>query len=123
MKADKIEPDIPPNPMPHLTGWLFEIGPTSSNGMGPVPIGWQEIAAWQELTGNEINPWEARTLRKMSADFVSTMHDAKDKSFPPPFTSAEAIARNRDAVSRQIGIGFKALTMAKSNNRVGGKKT
>ena len=123
MKIDKIEPDIPPNPMPYLTGWLFEIGPTSPGGMGPVPIGWQEIAAWQSLTGNSLDPWEAKTLRRLSADFVNMMHEAKDKSFPAPFTSAEAVQRNREAVSRQASMGFASLSQAKSrSNRVGGKK-
>lgn len=122
LKAEKLEPDLPPNPMPHLTGWLFEIGPTGSNGMGPVPLSWQEIAAWEHLTGNELDAWEAKTLRALSAEFVSKMNEAKDPAMPAPYASPEAIARNRDAVGRQITHGFSALKLAKSRSRVGGRK-
>lgn len=120
MKAEKIEPDLPPNPMPHLTGWLFEIGPTASGGMGPSVIGWQEIAAWQGLTGIELDAWEAKTLRSLSAEFLGMMNEAKEPACPAPYASPEAIERNREAVGKQISQGFSALKMAKSN-RVGGK--
>jgi len=120
MRIDRIEPDVPPNPLPYLTGWLFEIGPTASSGMGPTVIGWQDIAAWQGLTGIEVDPWEARALRRLSADFLNMTHEAKDASCPPPFASQAAVGRNRDAVGRQITMGFAALRQAKSRSKVGG---
>lgn len=34
----------------------------ASNGMGPAQITWRDVAAWTWLTGNVLEPWEARCL-------------------------------------------------------------
>lgn len=90
--------------------------------MGPTVIGWQEIAAWEHLTGIELDAWEAKMLRNLSAEFVSKMTEAKDPAMPAPYASPESIARNRDAVGKQVTHGFSALKMAKTRDRVGGRK-
>lgn len=33
-----------------------------SNGFAPNPIGWNELAAWQQVCGLTLTPWEAETL-------------------------------------------------------------
>lgn len=122
MVREQITPDLPPNPAPYLTDWLFEIGPIASNGMGSSAIGWPDIAAWQMLKAVELFPWEAKVLRQLSAAFLGMMQDAKDPSCPAPFLSTETMERNREAVSNQLRIGFKAMSMANAKNRIGGKR-
>lgn len=113
MKADKLTPSLPDNPAPYITDWLMEIGPLASTGMGPAPLGWAEIRAWQDSVGIELDPWEARTIRQLSKEFLTTMHEAKDPTFPAPFQSAQDIERNRGAVDRQLRNTFAAIRMSR----------
>lgn len=100
---------LPPNPAPYLTDWLFEIGPSSANGMGESPIGFTEMVAWQSLMAIEIQHWEARILRRLSRDFVGMRHDARERHCPAPYDPVtEDRAMRRDKVADQ----FKALAGA-----------
>lgn len=110
MNADGMAIEMPPNPMPYITEWLMEVGPVCSNGMGTGPIGWTDIAAWQDLTGNELDAWEARTLRRLSRDFHDQMHRAKESTCPAPYV---AKARNDDAVGDQFKEMFRKMAAAK----------
>jgi hypothetical protein len=85
MKKAGITPKMPPNPMPHMIERLVEIGLTESNGMGAVPIGWATIDAWQRCTGIELDPWEAKLLRRLSAAYVVESRRAEDETCSPPF--------------------------------------
>lgn len=104
-------PSLPENPAPHLIDWFLEIGPTVSAGMVEAPIGWPDMAAWQGLTGIELDPWEARTIRRMSSAFISQRQDAKKPGCPPPW-SPDLPKETRDKVSSQFaammsGFGVK----------------
>lgn len=116
MKADGVEIDLPENPLPHMIEWLMEAGPVSAGSMGAAPIGWTEIAAWQALTGIALNPWEARTLRRLSGDFHDQMHKARDINCPPPFART---TRNDEAVTRQFEEMFRRMT---ANRKTVGKR-
>jgi len=111
MKAAGIQPELPPNPLPYITEWLFEVGPTSPGGMGPTAIGWRDLQAWQTLTGVDLMPWEARILRRLSVDFLHEAQDATKPDHPAPWISETE--RNREAVSRKVGNAFKALALAR----------
>ena len=65
MKRDKIVPPMPHNPAPHITDRLIEIGLTQAAGMGAVPLSWLEINAWCERTAVDLEPWEARLIRRL----------------------------------------------------------
>lgn len=63
--------------MPELAGGehymldaLVEAGPALPGQMGPVPLSWQEIDAYARQTQAIDEPWEARTLIKMSAAYL-----------------------------------------------------
>lgn len=114
MKADGLQIELPPNPMPYLTEWLMEVGPVAANGMGSAPLGWAEIAAWQEMTGNDLNAWEARTLRRLSRDFHDQMHKAKEATCPAPFVAQVA---NDDAVGDQFKAMFRKMAANKTKGR------
>jgi hypothetical protein len=85
MKKDKITPQMPPNPMPHIIERLIEIGLTEPAGMGVAPISWQTIAAWSGLTRISLSPWEARLLRHLSVSYLGEFNGAGDETRPSPF--------------------------------------
>lgn len=99
---------LPPCPAPYLVEWLFEIGPG-----GDEPIGYRDFAAWQELSGVELLPWEARALRRASQEYLSMAHRASEPDCPPPYTGLEDQREAaRDAVAKKVdalfgGVRFK----------------
>jgi hypothetical protein len=38
----------------------------SGNGFGPAMVTWQDIAAWSQLTGERLSPFEARVIVALS---------------------------------------------------------
>lgn len=52
--------------------------------MGDAPLGWPDIQAYAQITAAEIDPWEARTLRDLSAAYlVERQRGEKPLSIPP----------------------------------------
>lgn len=96
-------PQMPPNPAPHITGWLVELGITESTGMGSVPISWRELNAWVTGTSLSLAPWEKRLLRRLSAAYLAESREAESEFRPPPWqgevTIAEREADEADLIS------------------------
>lgn len=110
---ERDEPILyPDNPAPHITDWLFEIGPTVPTGMGEAAISWEAMDAWCNRTGVDLDPWECRTLRKLSQAFINQRHDAKKPDCPAPY-SIEAIEAQQaeDRVTEQ----FRQMKLAFAN--------
>jgi hypothetical protein len=95
MTKDGITAAMPSNPMPHVITRLIEIGITESTGMGPAPLSWSEIGAWQASTGVLLAPWEAKLLRQLSIAYLSETRRAESENCPPPWR-AEVSDRERD---------------------------
>lgn len=108
-RLDQLERDdmpvlVPPNAAPHLTEWLYDIGPTVDGAMGEAAFGWADMEAWQRLTGIALLPWEARILRRLSREFAAQRSRSRDPDCPPPYdgkSREEAVAR-RDRVTAQF---------------------
>jgi hypothetical protein len=94
MKRRRVTPKLPPNPAPHVTDWLIEIGLTEA-GMGVGPITWLQIDAWQRCTGVPLAPWEARLLHRLSLAYVAEGRRAEDENCPPPWRTLPT-ARERE---------------------------
>lgn len=77
--------DMPPCGAQYLAAYLFEIGPTLSSGMGDGPITHSEIAAWMGNTGIELDAWQARTLRRLSLDYLGESQAATQRGRPAPW--------------------------------------
>lgn len=96
---------LPDNPAPYLTNWLFEIGPVEGDG----PISWQAMAAWEGVSGIELDPWEARTIRRLSAEYLSEYHQAKRRDRPAPYgeeqLSGDRVADQFRAMMTAFGKG------------------
>lgn len=85
LKRKKIDPQMPPNPAPHIITWLIEIGLSEAAGMGAAPLSSREIAAWQDNTCIRLEPWVARLLRKLSAAYLAEGRRAEAETCPPPW--------------------------------------
>jgi hypothetical protein len=85
LKRDGITPQMPSNPAPHIIARLIEIGITEAKGMGPAPLSWGEIAAWQFDTGVPLAPWESRLLRQLSVAYIAEGRRAEAENCPPPW--------------------------------------
>lgn len=97
----KITPRLPPNPAPHITDWLIELGISEAAGMGVGTLSWREIAAWRRETRTVIEPWEARLLRRLSAAYVAEGRKAESESCPAPWWTG-VTAREREIEDAEL---------------------
>lgn len=120
MRSSGGEPHIPDaGPAGYLAGYLWEAGPTMAGGMGPVPIGWQELAAWQSASGICLSPWEALTMRRCSMEYVAELHSAEAPGAPAPSVAVDTSARSREAVATRLGGLFSGLASKPAGNAHG----
>ena len=75
----------PPCTAFYIARYLFEVGPVCSGAAGPAPLTFTEIAAWQEVMGLDLSPWELGMLRKLSIVYISMSEQAKHPSCPQPW--------------------------------------
>lgn len=73
----------------YLIGLLHEAGLMSSNGMGPVPISWQEIDSWMSVTEAEISVWERMMIKTLSDEYVSELVQATAPNRPAPYNQIQ----------------------------------
>jgi hypothetical protein len=94
-----------------LLRYLAELGYTRSGGMGPLPLSYEEIAAWARLTRTPLSWWEVTTLRQLSCDYVDMLSRATDdRSLPAPYPERSAQAQSaaqRDTLLRSFGFNPK----------------
>lgn len=69
----------------YLLEYLMEVGPATTSGFGPAVISWQELQAWEHMTGVILTSWEAITLRKLSGYYVAQYMKSQDPLCPPPY--------------------------------------
>lgn len=107
--------DLPPNPAKYLTDWLFDIGPT----VGGEVLTYRDLAAWQQISGVELLPWEGRLLRRLSGDFASQQHKARNADCPPPYIPLEDEGAVQDRVSAQFADMMRSLKGKGSRGKQG----
>lgn len=83
----------------YLIGYLYEVGPTVAAGMGAGPVTFTEISAWQAARGFELQPWEARLLRRLSIDYLAESHRATKRDSAPPWGGSVAVRISADRAS------------------------
>lgn len=89
-KGGQIDPPLPPLTAPYILDWLMDVGPAEQTGMGQVPIGWRTIDAWAARTFSRPSAWEARILRRLSAEYLAELHAAEDHMRPAPWSPSRA---------------------------------
>ncbi|MBB3347316.1 hypothetical protein [Sphingomonas sp. BK069] len=85
MKKDKVPIRMPPNPAPHITGWLIAMGIVQPTGMSIAALGWAEINGWQQSMGIRLAPWEANLLRNLSSAYVTETRRAESEHCSAPW--------------------------------------
>lgn len=101
---------LPPNPAPHITDWLLEIGPTGPDGSG---LGWRDLTAWQDITGIVLEPWEARLIKRLSGEYASMRVRGERHDCAAPYSPAEVMKDNRERVNSQFAAMVKAVRRAR----------
>lgn len=113
MRAAGQEPALPPlDAGEHIVGHLFDAGPVLHTGMGPVPLSWSELATWQSVTGVALTPWEAQTMRRLSAEYIAAQQAGEDPLSPAPFTAAPS-ADQRARVAASLSSVFGGMARSK----------
>ena len=107
MRREGTSLNLPDNPAPYLVEWLMEIGPTVPTGAGEGPIGYRDMLAWSQITGIELEPWEARLLRSLSAAFVGERYRARKPGCPSPMDDDPEVVQAR--VDQQFANMFKSF--------------
>lgn len=109
LQAQDATPDLPALGLAsHLVGYLFDAGPVSSGAMGAVPLGWSDLQHWQSATGIELQTWEARALRRLSQEYLSSSTDAQETDCPAPWSNAPTVEQ-RTHISNALRNIFGGL--------------
>lgn len=110
LKKDGIEnPEMPECDAPYLVNYLFEVGPTQPAGMGDAPISHAELSAWMQNTGIELSSWEARTLKRLSMEYLSESHAAKEIDCPAPWAEAPYLVAQPDRKAESLRNSLREL--------------
>jgi len=68
----------------HIWRWFFEVlNGCPSTGMGPVTIGWRDLQAWCEMTGERPELWETKLLMRLSVLRANIEIDEQNKAAKP----------------------------------------
>lgn len=62
------------------------------------------MQSWQEMTGIELDPWEAKTLRQASIAYAGQKFDSRKVDCPAPYT--DEVTANREAVASKVASIF-----------------
>lgn len=93
-----------PYQLAHIWTYLLEVGPVNSNGMGPVPISYDEIQSWLDISGVELSRWEVAVLRKCSFAWMSAQYEAKKPDAVAPWDvyTPQSMADRRALVAKRF---------------------
>lgn len=77
---------LPPVPKAaFLAHCAEECGLSRSNGMGPVPISAQELAAWADKTAIDLGPVDFQNILDAGKTYVAAWSEYNAKSVDPPW--------------------------------------
>lgn len=69
----------------YLWRWFNEvIAGVPSSGMGPQVMTWSDIRAWSDLTGEVLEPWEARALVTLGMTRAAVLSEEATKKHGDP---------------------------------------
>jgi len=91
----------------------FDLGMVGSGAMGAIQLTAQEISAWSNLSGVELEAWEFACIRKMSAAYLRHMNEGENPDSLPPY--GDPINEfDRNVVQKKVVNAFKAFLQAKT---------
>lgn len=63
-----------------LWQWFWELSAgRGHNGFGPLPLTWPDVAAWAEISGITLQPWQAAVFRAMDAAWLEAAAKQQQK--------------------------------------------
>lgn len=90
----------------YLLHYLQDVGPVMNGAMGAVPLSFSEIGSWADLTGTELQPWEAQMLRRLSLVYLAQSQRSTAHDCPSPWV---APVLDREAISARVSSFFSAM--------------
>lgn len=108
-KDDDYEPDMPEVDAEYLLAYLFEVGPMMTAGGYPGPLTHEELQAWQNLIGIELQPWEIRFLRRLSGEYLAENYRAQKIGCPEPVLELSQRGQDAYAVAMNLQQTLKAM--------------
>jgi hypothetical protein len=73
--------ELHPSPLPDgcqlLWDSFIELHNSRGGGMGPSPIGWRDLQAWQEVRRVTLSTWEIDTLMMLDRVAMTTLNEKK----------------------------------------------
>lgn len=87
-----------------------------SGAMGPVPITWQELDAWQRQTGMRLQPWEARAVISLSRAYAGEAVAAREDDAPAPYGGGIGDGQ-RLLVHQQLQTELRAMVAAQNERK------
>jgi len=103
-RDEDFEPDMPPaGAAEYLLRHFWQAGPTK----GDAAIDNTELRNYQENEGIRLSPWECKTLRRLSIEYLNESFKAAKPDCPPPFTESTDAARLKQAeMDRALSVFF-----------------
>lgn len=101
-------PELPPAGVgAYLIAYLFEVGPTLTGAMGPIPLTHEELRAWQDDMGLQLAPWECRFLRRLSVEYMAELHHAEKPDRPAPWINPDDVEYRANVLPDRIKSLFR----------------
>jgi hypothetical protein len=82
--TDGVAIVVPEMQCSYLFDYLLKIGVMSFNGMANVPLSWQELNAWVQVTGTPLDAWELKVIHKASEVYVNQLELSRKIDAPMP---------------------------------------
>lgn len=101
----------------YLLRYWQDIGLVGSGAMGPVRLSALELMAWQEGCCVTLAPWEFAVLREMSAQYITSLHEASRPECPAPY-GEPSHQLDRDVIQKKVVSQFKAFMLAQSSQSI-----
>lgn len=98
--------EVPDHTSAYLVQSAIECGLCLQSGMGQIVTTWQEIKAWQIVTGKN-DKWLAQVVRELSISYVTECNLATDPTRASPLKIHIDVAEQRKKVSQQFHNIFK----------------
>lgn len=86
-----------------MMDYLACIGPCTSDGDSFKGVSYQEIQAYQNLTGTFFSPWQVETLFKMSNAAAKGINTGLQPNSNPPFVEISLTDRAKSAQDKIFG--------------------
>jgi len=110
LERDGKEPDMPPFDGPkYMLDFFWEVGPAMSGGMGSAPLTHGELESWQRNIGIKLNPWECRTLKRLSVEYVNESHKATKRDHPAPWQPVDVSGERKKQVAQDMMAAMRQM--------------